>query len=245
MHGPDGTDYKNKHICKEVIKPEKPVLEHVTAPKFRMTVTFDEQGSKTLVSIHSVFESAEQLKEVIKVFRADEGMKQNVDRMEAYISSQIKIRKQLKKTNMARVSIYLNFPGNTEEAFNFYKSVFKTEFSGAGVQRFGDLPPAEEQPPLSEEDKKLILHIELPLLGGHVLMGSDAPESMGFKVNFGNNYYINLEPDTRAETKRLFDALSEEGVISMPLQDMFWGAYFGSCTDQFGVNWMVNCIAKE
>jgi uncharacterized protein YndB with AHSA1/START domain len=85
MHGPDGTDYKNKHIYKEIVKPEKLVLEHVTGPKFLMTVTFEEQGDKTLVSIHSLFESAEQLQEVIKIFRADVGMKQNVDRMENYV----------------------------------------------------------------------------------------------------------------------------------------------------------------
>jgi uncharacterized glyoxalase superfamily protein PhnB/uncharacterized protein YndB with AHSA1/START domain len=245
MHGPDGADYKNKHIYKEIIKPEKLVLEHVTAPKFRMTVTFEEQGNKTLVSLHSIFESAEQLKEVIKVFKADEGMKQNVDRLEAYVISQVTIRKQLKTTNMARVCTYLNFPGNTEQAFNFYKSVFGGEFSGKGVQRFGDITPAEGQPPLSNEDKKLILHIELTILGGHVLMATDAPESMGFKVNFGNNYYISLEPDSRKETKRLFDALAAGGIITMELKDMFWGAYYGSCTDKFGVNWMVNCIAKD
>ena len=85
MHGPDGTDYKNKHIYKEVIKPEKLVLEHVTGPRFLMTVTFQDRGKQTLVSIHSIFESAEQLKEVIKVFKADIGMKQNVDRMENYV----------------------------------------------------------------------------------------------------------------------------------------------------------------
>jgi len=93
MHGPDGTDYKNKHIYKEVVKPEKLVLDHVTAPKFRMTVTFEEQGNKTLVSLHSVFESAEQLQEVIKVFKADEGMKQNVNRMEHYVTELIRKNK--------------------------------------------------------------------------------------------------------------------------------------------------------
>jgi PhnB protein len=99
-------------------------------------------------------------------------------------------------------------------------------------------------PPLAEEDKDLIMHIELPLLGGHVLMGTDAPESMGFKVNFGNNSYINLEPDTKAETKRLFDGLSEGGIVTMELQQMFWGAYYGSCTDKFGVQWMFNCTGN-
>ena len=94
MHGPDGKDFRNKHIYKEVVKPEKLVMEHVTAPKFRMTVTFEEQDNKTLVTIHSLFESAEQLLDVIKVFKADEGMRQNVDRLEAYISSQLNIRRQ-------------------------------------------------------------------------------------------------------------------------------------------------------
>ena len=145
---------------------------------------------------------------------------------------------------MARVSTYLNFPRKTEEAFNFYKSIFGGEFGNDGVARFSDIPPSDEMPPLAEEDKDLIMHIELPLLGGHVLMGTDAPESMGFKVNFGNNSYINLEPDTRAETKRLFDGLSEGGVVTMELQQMFWGAYYGSCTDKFGVQWMFNCTGN-
>ena len=86
MHGPDGTDYKNKHIYKEIVKPEKLVLFHETGPKFLMTAIFIEQGNKTLVTLHSVFESAEQLQEVIKVFKADEGMKQNIDKLEAYLA---------------------------------------------------------------------------------------------------------------------------------------------------------------
>lgn len=146
---------------------------------------------------------------------------------------------------MARVNTYLNFPRQTEEAFNFYKSVFGGEFGGNGIMRFGDIPPSGEMPPLSEDDQKLIMHIELPILGGHSLMGTDAPESMGFKVNFGNNLYISLEPDTRAETKKLFDALSAGGKVEMNLDDMFWGAYYGSCTDKYGVQWMFNCIAKK
>ncbi|MGQ8338109.1 VOC family protein [Sunxiuqinia sp. A32] len=145
---------------------------------------------------------------------------------------------------MARVNTYLNFPRNTEEAFNFYKSVFGGEFSGGGVARFRDVPPQEGAPAIADEDLDLIMHIELPILGGHVLMGTDAPESMGFKVNFGNNVYISLEPDTRAETKKLFDSLSAGGEVTMELQDMFWGAYYGSCIDKFGVQWMFNCVNK-
>jgi PhnB protein len=145
---------------------------------------------------------------------------------------------------MARVNTYLNFPRNTEEAFNFYKSTFGGEFTGGGIGRFGDIPSSEGMPILEEEDRNLIMHIELPILGGHVLMGTDAPESMGFNVNFGNNIHISLEPDTRTETKRLFDALSVGGRITMELQEMFWGAYYGSCTDKFGVQWMFNCAQK-
>lgn len=142
---------------------------------------------------------------------------------------------------MSKVSTYLNFPRNTEEAFNFYKSVFGGEFGGGGIYRFDGLPPQEGMPPMAEEDKNLVMHMELPILGGHVLMGTDAPATMGFEVNFGNNVIINLEPDTREETKKLFDALSAGGQISMALQDTFWGAYYGSLKDKFGVQWMFNC----
>lgn len=141
---------------------------------------------------------------------------------------------------MARVNTYLNFTNNTEEAFNFYKSVFGGEFSGGGIARFSDIPPMEGAPQIAEADKNLVMHIELPILGGHTLMGTDAPESMGFKVNMGNNVHISLEPDTREETKKLFDALSAGGKVTMDLQDMFWGAYYGSCVDKFGVQWMFN-----
>lgn len=146
---------------------------------------------------------------------------------------------------MASVSTYLNFTRNTEEAFNFYKSVFGGEFSGEGIVRFSTIPPQEGQPPMKEEDKNLVMHVGLPILGGHVLMGTDAPESMGFHVKPGNNVYINLEPDTREETDRLFKELSEGGKVEMPLQEMFWGDYFGSCVDKFGVQWMFNCASKK
>ena len=145
---------------------------------------------------------------------------------------------------MATVNTYLNFPRNTEEAFNFYKSVFGGEFVG-GISRFRDIPPSEKTPPLPEEDKDLVMHIALPILNGHVLMGTDAPESMGFKVTFGNNVYISLHPDTREETRRLFKALSNGGKVEMELQDMFWGDYYGSCSDKYGVQWMFNCAEKS
>lgn len=146
---------------------------------------------------------------------------------------------------MASVSTYLNFERDTEAAFNFYKSVFGGEFSGPGIMRMSAVPPQEGMPSLSEADKQLVMHVELKILGGvHSLMGTDAPESMGFKINKGNNVFISLQIDTRKETERLFAALSEGGKISMPLAVAFWGDYFGSLTDKFGVNWMVNCAEK-
>ena len=145
---------------------------------------------------------------------------------------------------MSSVSTYLNFPRNTEEAFNFYKSVFGGDFFGGKIMRFGDMPPQEGAPTMAEGDKNLVIHVALPITGGHMLMGTDAPETMGFKVNFGNNVHINLQIDTRDETLNLFKALSAGGVVSMDLQDMFWGDYFGSCTDKFGVQWMFNCPEK-
>ncbi len=144
---------------------------------------------------------------------------------------------------MARTSTYLNFTNQTEEAFNFYKEVFGGEFIDQ-VHRFSDVPPQDGAPAISEEDKNLIMHIELAITGGHVIMGTDAPESMGFKVNPGDNMYLNLEPDTREEADRLFNLLSAGGVVEMPMQVMFWGAYYGSLKDRFGVQWMINCSSK-
>ena len=144
---------------------------------------------------------------------------------------------------MASVSTYLNFARSTEEAFTFYKTVFGTDYVGQ-FMRFGDMPPQAGQPPLSEDDKKLVMHCALPILAGHMIMGTDAPESMGFKLAQGNNVYINLEPDTRTETDRLFNALREGGKVEMELQEQFWGDYYGSLKDRFGVQWMFNCRSK-
>ncbi|MEY4748105.1 MAG: hypothetical protein RIQ60_319 [Pseudomonadota bacterium] len=143
---------------------------------------------------------------------------------------------------MARVSTYLNFKRETEAAFEFYRSVFGGEFIGP-VHRMGDAPQMPGQPPLAEADRRLVMHVELAILGGHVLMGTDSPDSMCRPLHFGDNVHINLEPDTRAETDRLFAALSEGAQVHMPLQPMFWGGYFGSLTDRWGVCWMFNCAA--
>jgi len=145
---------------------------------------------------------------------------------------------------MSKVSTYLNFLRDTEKAFNFYKEIFGTELTEPGFMRYGDIPVHEGMIPIPEDEKNLIMHVELPILGGHVLMGTDVPRSMQSQITMGNNVYIMLQPDTRKETRKLFDALSEGGIIREELQDMFWGDYYGSCTDKFGVHWMFDCTEK-
>ena len=142
---------------------------------------------------------------------------------------------------MAQVSTYLNFTGTAEEAFTFYKSVFGTEFQD-GIMRHGDVPGTEG---LSDEDKRLVMNVALPILGGHLLMASDLPPSMGMAVHRGDNVQICLHPDTRAEADALFAALSTGGTVRDPLQEMFWGDYYGALVDRFGVQWLVNCSSKE
>lgn len=145
---------------------------------------------------------------------------------------------------MARVCTYLNFPRSTEAAFTFYQSVFGTELRSP-IHRFGEVPPQPGFARMREADKNLVLHVELPILGGHVLIGSDTPHSSGFPLTRGNNVHINLEPDTRMETERLFKALADGGKIHAPLQETFWGGYSGNVTDRFGTCWMFNCPAKS
>lgn len=133
------------------------------------------------------------------------------------------------------INPYLNFAGNTEEAFNFYKSVFGGEF--AMLQRFKDTPEPGKLPPGTEN---MIMHIALPIGNGNLLMATDAPEQMGFTLTAGNNFYICISPDSREQATHLYNGLSAGGVIEMELADMFWGAYYGSFTDKFGIKWMIN-----
>ncbi len=145
---------------------------------------------------------------------------------------------------MAEVGTYLNFRSDTEAAFLFYKSVFGGEFEGPGMMRFGDAPSPEGQPPIPDDVKQLVMNVGLRIMGGHLLMGSDTPEMFGHPYVQGTHSYVNLMPDTRDEADRLFAALSEGGAVESPMADMFWGDYWGSCKDRFGMQWMVNCSAK-
>lgn len=139
---------------------------------------------------------------------------------------------------MASVSTYLNFPGNTEEAFEFYKSVFGTDFVG-GIFRMGDAPAGDGQAPMPEHLKDKVMNVQLPITGGHLLMGTDAMEEWGQNLVTGNNVSLTIHPDSREEADRLFAALKAGGNVTMPLADQFWGDYYGALTDKFGIQWMV------
>jgi len=213
-------------------------------PRAHWTNRFTEKEEVTTVNIVIAYQSLSDLEKIVEMgFR--EGFAMAMENLDQYIQSRFQLRAEMKTGVTARVCTYLNFDGKTEEAFRFYQSVFKTAFVAGGIQRFGDLPPDSNHPPVAEEIKKMVLHVELPITGGHILMGTDAPKEMGFTITQGNNMHISIEPETRAEADRLFNGLSAGGKIDMPLQDMFFGAYFGSFTDQYGINWMINCWAKE
>ncbi len=139
---------------------------------------------------------------------------------------------------MAAVNVYLVFNGKCEEAFTFYKSVFGGEFPYVG--RFGDMPPGEDGKSMSSEDAKKIMHISLPVGQGTILMGSDTAGEMAKGYKEGNNFSISVAADSREEADKLFNGLAAGGQVTMPMNDTFWGAYFGMFTDKFNINWMVN-----
>lgn len=130
---------------------------------------------------------------------------------------------------------YLNFDGKAEEAFNFYKSVFGGEFSF--FAKMSDMPESDK---LTQEEKNRVMHVALPINEHTTLMASDCVPSAGHVLKEGNNMYINLNADSREDADRLFNGLSAGGTIEMPMEDMFWGDYFGSFKDRFGIQWMVN-----
>lgn len=135
-----------------------------------------------------------------------------------------------------KVNAYLNFPGTAEDAFRFYRSVFGGEFSS--LVRFKDMPM--EGVSLSEEAAVKIMHIALPVGANDLLMASDSLESLGQRLFQGNNVYISVHPESKADADRIFRNLSAGGAIEMPIADQPWGDYYGSLKDKFGVLWMVN-----
>ena len=132
------------------------------------------------------------------------------------------------------LNIYLNFNGNCREVFEFYRSVFGGEFEI--LQTFANGPDDMEVPADEQEN---IMHVSFPI-GPSVLMGSDMPSGFGPPVKMGDNFSISCHTQSREETDDLFAKISDGGAVTMPPADMFWGSYFGSCTDKFGVNWQFN-----
>lgn len=207
-------------------------------PRTTWTNEFNQIGESTFVTISAKYQSLADLEKIIALgFK--EGFTMALENLDHYFAAKFELRKQNKPNNKARVCTYLNFDGKTEEAFLFYKTVFKSDFIN-GIQRFGEIPADANHPPMADAIKKMVLHVELPIVGGHILMGTDAPKEMGFTLSSGNNMHISIEPESRDEANRIFDELSAGGVITMPLADMFFGAYFGEFTDRFGINWMIN-----
>lgn len=141
---------------------------------------------------------------------------------------------------MVKAEIYLNFNGNTEEAFNFYRSVFGGEFSS--IMRYKEMP---DTTPVTPVDREKVMHMTLPLGKDMLLMGSDVPEAMAGRLRMGNNFYISIDADTKAEADLLFNKLSSGGAVQMAMADMFWGSYWGSLTDRFGVQWMIGYTKKD
>ena len=137
---------------------------------------------------------------------------------------------------MSKVNTYLNFQGTTEEAFTFYAAVFGTDFHGP-TTRFRDAPAGPGMPDLSDDEKEKILHIELPILGGHLIMGTDMLKSMGQEIRIGNNTTINLEFDRRDEADAYYSQLSEGGSDSTGMIETPFG-YWGCSLDRFGIRWM-------
>ncbi len=143
---------------------------------------------------------------------------------------------------MATVNIYLTFNGNCEEVFLFYKSIFGGEFSN--VSKIKDMPAQEGMPSFQESDMDKIMHISLPISKETILMGADYLKSYGYEFVAGNNFSISVLVESKSEADRIFNALSDGGAIDMPMEDTFWGAYFGMLVDKFGINWMINVDLK-
>jgi PhnB protein len=136
-----------------------------------------------------------------------------------------------------KIHSYLNFEGKTEEAFRFYEKVLGGKLTE--IYRFGAMPQ-DGGFELTPEQKNMVMHVALQLPEGQMIMGSDMLPGMGPARVEGNNFSLSVHPDSRQEADRLFSALAEGGAVTMPIADQFWGDYFGSLTDRFGINWMVN-----
>lgn len=143
---------------------------------------------------------------------------------------------------MTTINIYLTFNGNCDEAFDFYKSIFGGDFAFKG--HFKDMP-SEAGHQIPEEDAEKIMHISLPISKETVLMGSDSGGEWGANYQQGNNFSISINTDSKENADKFFNRLSENGQVTMPMDQTFWSDYFGMLTDKFGINWMIGLNEKS
>lgn len=138
---------------------------------------------------------------------------------------------------MATVNAYINFEGNCEEAFNYYRTVFGTEFNM--LNRFSEMP-SQDGMELSEAEMNKIMHVSLPISEECLLMGSDVGGEWAKNLQVGNNIILSIGAETKAQADEFFQKLSDGGKVTMPMDNTFWGSYFGMCTDKFNINWMIS-----
>ena len=257
MRSPDGKDYWSKGTYLELVKPGKIVMTDSFADEngnivpasdygmqgdwpleLQVTVTFEDYDGKTrfVLKHHGLPEG-----EMAEMTEA--GWNESLDKLAESLNQMqdvnIKSTAESSKTTTLTINPYLNFPGNTEEVFNFYKSVFGGEFQM--LMRFRETPDGDKMPP---DVQNKIMHIALPLGKENILMASDALESMGQKLTVGNNFYITISTASKQEADSLFCKLSESGKIEMAMNSTFWGSYFGMCKDKFDIQWMISYDEK-
>lgn len=136
---------------------------------------------------------------------------------------------------MVTINPYLNFMGDTEKAMIFYKSIFGGTFNV--MQKFKDMPGGDK---IAEDDQQKIMHMELPMGSNNHLQASDVLESMGQTLSVGNNFTLSVLTESEKEADKIFNALSQNGQITMAMNKAFWGAYAGMLTDKFGIQWMIS-----
>lgn len=251
MHSPEGQNFWSKGTYLEVVKNEKLVMTDsfsdeegniLPASAYGMSgdwpsellisVTFDDYEDKTRIVIRHVGTPEGEMTDL-----TEKGWKESIDKLSVLIEEE---NKKLSVQNSASTKLdinpYLNFPGNAEEAFTFYKSVFGGEF--IMIMRYRETPDGEKFPP-ELQDK--IMHIAMPLgKNGNILMATDVIEPIGQKIINGNNFYISISAGSKAEADRIFNRLSEGGAVEMAMNTTFWGSYFGMFRDKFGVQWMIS-----
>ncbi len=152
--------------------------------------------------------------------------------------SSVKKQSVAPKKRTTSINPYLTFGGNCEDAFNFYRSVFGGNFAYMG--RFGEMPPMEGQAPMAESERNKIMHVSLPISQETILMGSDSSDAFGHSTNIGNNFSISISATSQPDADRLYNGLSADGKLTMPMNKTFWGSYFGMLTDKYGIQWMVS-----